>query len=340
MGIGCFILSVAFAVSAGAARPSAGGTGAKVTYPPQRLSSAGVERIEITGVRGSLHLVGSTVPGFRLKVGHTKSHQRADDWNLLVERRGTTLFLEVASTAYGKEWRRLLRQQNFPEFDISLEGPALPTRVSWQEGSLYFRDWQAPLETSLATGDIRLQGGSARQVLNSGRSRILVRHFNGDLEINGESGQVDLFQVQGALSLNWLRGPLTLTDVNAQTRLETADGLVHIVGGSGDWLLKALAGSVSLNEFGGHIRGQGQSTHWNVRGHSKCEIELVNAAGSVDVDWKSTAKVFLTSISGVITSPYDVQDRDGHRVASGRKGTKPLAQVFVRTETGDITFKY
>lgn len=329
--ISCLLTSLAWA-----AVPSKND---KALYPPQRISGRGIERIEIIGVRGKLHLTGTQARGFRLKVGHTKS-RRSDDWNLLVERREHTLFLEVASSAYGSEWRKLMRQQQYPEFDIELEGPSLPTVVSWREGSLSYTSWKAPLETSFTSGDVHINGGSGHHVLKTGKSRVLVRHFKGELELRGERGQVDLLDLEGRLRLNWLSGPLTLTDVRSQTQIESSEALVRIHGGRGEWALRTEGGRVSLNEFGGHFKGQGRTTHWNVRGRLKSDIELINASGPVQVDWGSTARVFLTSASGAIFSPYDIQDRDGRRVAEGRKGTKPLGQVFVRTETGDITFKY
>lgn len=313
----------------------------KAIYPRQWVSGRAIDRIEVIGVRGTLKLTGARLHGgnYRLKVGHTRT-RRAEDWNLSVERRGHTLVLEVSNAAYGREWRRLMRQDQWPEFDIDLEGPSVPATVSWREGSLNYKNWQAPLETSFLNGDVWIHGGSGNYVLQAVNSRIRVDHFKGSMDIKGEQGQVELFAQSGRLNVSWLQGLLTLIDVQSEANLDAHAAEVRIRGSSGLWQVKSSSGPVTVTDFSGRLRGTGGATRWVVRGRAHGELELVNASGPVQVDWKSAAKVFLTSSKGVIKSPFVTHDRDGRKVAEGRKGSRPLGQVFVRTETGDITFKY
>jgi hypothetical protein len=310
----------------------------KAIYPPQKLNAQGIERIEITGVRGTLHLTGTHAKNFRLKVGHTK--KRSEDWNLSVERRGHTLVFEVSNIAFGREWKKMVRQDQWPEFDIDLEGPALPTVVSWREGSLRFDHWHADIETAFLNGDVKVEGGDHQFVLQSVNAHVSARHFKGTMDIKGERGQVDLFAIAGQLHMNWLEGPINLWDVRAQTQVETQTADVRVHGGRGEWSVRSRAGSVNIRDFAGQMKAQGEDAHWQVRGRDRAEIELESRRGPVHVDWKSASRVFLTSDRGAISSPYTLQDRDGRRVAEGRTGGRAAGQVFVRTETGDITFKY
>lgn len=311
----------------------------KAIYPAQRISARGIERIEIIGVRGALKLHARPAKVYQLKVRHSRS-QRFEDWNLLVERRGKTLFLEVASSAYGRQLQDLMRGQTYPEFDIELEGPSRPTLVNWKQGHIEVVGWSAPVETSLIRGDVKVSGGGSHQTLKMVSGSVSVQRYQGDLDLNGERGKVTISDLKGKLKLIWHEGAIQLLNVRGDGDLETYSSPVEIRNSRGTWAAKATGGKFLIANFKGRFKGSGQTTKWLVYGRQKSEIQIVNQSGPVKVDWKSTAHVFLSSKSGEIFAPYLPQDRDGQRVAEGRKGKNPLAEVFVRTETGDITFKY
>jgi hypothetical protein len=279
-----------------------------------------------------------------VKVRHSDS-RRSADWNLSIERRGSTLVLEVSNPGLGKEWRRLIRREQWPEFDIDLEGPPLPTVVSWRQGDLTYADWAADLETSFLGGKVRIRGGSGNHRLQAINSSIDARDFHGSLSLKGGHGPVSLSGLRGALHLNWLQGVITARDVRGEVDLDAGDSEVRIDGGGGSWKISAGAGRIKVAGFQGRMRAIGRSTAWDLSGRAKSDIEVINGSGPVRVKWPAMNRVFLTSHHGRIRSPYQVEDRDGRRVAErraskGKRARPPLGQVFVRTESGDISFTY
>ncbi|MBX3022533.1 MAG: hypothetical protein KF799_12745 [Bdellovibrionales bacterium] len=311
----------------------------KAIYPPQKIKASGIERIEITGVRGSLHLTGSKQRAFSLRVKHSK--KRSDDWSLLVERRGSTLVLEVASAAYGREWSKQIRREDWPEFDITLIGPARPTVVSWREGSLEYENWGADLDTSFLSGAVKIQGGRGKYRLQAVNSDLTVNRFNGELSLNGEGGDVELRRFKGNLNMEWLKGQFVCTECEGKMRIEARDMGALLKEAKGEWDVRVPAGKVEILNLSGNLKGYGQSSTWSLKGGSRRgELEIVTESGPVNLKWPGPARVFLTSDSGSIHSPYGVEDRDGRRVAEGKRGSLPLGQVFVRTASGAIVFTH
>jgi hypothetical protein len=310
----------------------------KAVYPPQKIRARGLERIEITGVKGHLKLVGTPGHVFRLKVGHSKRH--SEDWNLLVERRGKTLVLEVSNSALGREWRRQVKRDQWPEFDLELDGPPLPTVVSWREGRLEYAQWTNDVETSFWNGKVSIDGGRGNYRLQALAAQVAVRDFKGDLTVRGEAGEVTLNRVDANTDLNWLSGTVRVENTGGNVHLEGRALDTTVNNGRGEWELELAGGQTQIRDFNGKLKARGKSTKWILSGARHSEIELLNASGPVDVDWKAPAKVFLTSVSGAIHSPYAVKERDGQRVAEGKKAGKPAGQLFVRTDSGDIRFKH
>jgi hypothetical protein len=120
--------------------------GAKYTYPEQKLSANGIEKIEISGVKGAVKLVGRPGKVYRLKVRHSRG-KKFEDWSLAIDRRESILVLEVSSAVYGAQWRKHVRQDQWPEFDVELSGPSVPATISWKEGQLEYSKWSNDLES-------------------------------------------------------------------------------------------------------------------------------------------------------------------------------------------------
>lgn len=309
----------------------------KAHYPPQRLSARGITRVEIAGVRGKLHLIGRPGPAYRLTVSHSKI--RFDDWNLLVERRGHTLVLEVSNSAYGKEWRRQIKRDRWPEFDIELEGPPVPSVIGWRDGDLAFERWNAGVEAAFLDGSLQIANGRGDYRVQAVNADVRVTRFRGDLKLRGERGDVGFSNIKGSLTLSWLHGNVVADDVDAKAQVEGVHLQTRVTSSRGDWDLRQTRGQAAFRDFGGKLRGRGAGTQWNVLGRSGADVQLVSGAGAVEVKVPSAAKVFLTSLTGPIASPITVEDRDGQRVAERLRSGLARGRVFVSTESGPIRFK-
>lgn len=311
----------------------------KISYPTQKLNAAGLHRLNIIGVKGRVRLTGKNGPVYRLNIRHSK--KQSEDWHLLVERRKRTLHLEVFSVAYGREWRRHVSQDRWPEFDIEITGPSIETVVSWREGLFRAKKWTRPLKVSLLKGDVDISDGQSRLDLHGLNLVTMVKDFRGDVVINGEKGSVDLERVKGSVKAHWLSGAWKLRKVNGRVELDGRRVNFNIVDGRGEWQVVTPHGRVRTQNFQGRFKGQGESGRWNIGAATPAEVDVINETGPVKVKWRGGAKVFLTSNKGKILSDikdYEL-DPDGRHILQTTVGKKPWGQVFVRTQSGAITLK-
>ncbi len=313
----------------------------KYAYPEQKILAAGVENIQISGVRGQIKLKGHPGKTFRLKVKHSKG-KKYEDWSLAVDRRGNTLYFEVSSAAYGAQWRKLVKRDLWPEFDVELSGPPVPATVSWREGDLEYIDWTAAVESSHIKGKLTVIGGSGKYSLQTGEGDVLVKKMAGELILKGESGAVSIEQLTGPLTLSWVAGAVRLKSVMAGGRLDLTDNELSVHTCRGNWLVNMAGGKAHIENCSGKLNAQGVSAAWALRAAFNLETEIKSESGSVAVDWRSGgAKVFLTSESGEIGGPRvkTKLDAEGRKVADFKFGSKPFGQVFVKTQSGPIVFK-
>lgn len=314
----------------------------KVAYPPQKISADGIKAIQIGGVNGELKLQAKPAKFFTFSVKHTRG-RRAEDWNLLVDRRGDVLHLEVASVAYGSAWRKHIRADEWPEFDIVWEGPSVPAVISWRDGRLDVSNWRHRLETSLIKGAIFIRGGSGAFKLQTGKADVQVTRVDGQIEIRGEKGQVELTHSSGRAHLALLEGSLKVDTFKGDLVVESSRADLYSKGGDGFWNLNTNRAKSDLQDFRGRLKGKGTSGDWKVSTLGKAEIEIVSDSGGVLVTPARVGelKAFLTSATGAIEGPSWLRFsmREKVQVAEGRiveKDLKQKAEIFVRTQSGPI----
>jgi DUF4097 and DUF4098 domain-containing protein YvlB len=316
----------------------------KYTYPVQKISLKGARDIKIVGVRGHLKMRGvAHAKALSLKVQHSKG-RKFEDWHLSVERRGKTIFLEVFNTAYGKQWRHEVREDLWPEFDIDLEGAALPTTVGWREGTLKFKNWNSDLEISFLKGSADVSGGTGKLELEPVDAAVRVSGHRGSVNIKGESGGVTLARNQGELALSWLNGNVLLENCRGPMKIETRTADVTVRNGRGELNLQMGRGLAKITNFDGTVQGRGDQAKWDLAARAPADVNITTSTGPVGMQWlNGGAKVFLTSTRGKIEFPPNrflkSGDREGRRVVEGVRSAKSMGQVFIRTDSGPISWR-
>jgi len=312
---------------------------AVVSYPAQLLPSQGISHLDVTGVRGRVQLTGRKGRTYQLKVRH--SSKQTEDWNLSVERKGTRLVLQVENIGVDSVWRRLLQKDNWPEFEIELIGPSIPTTVGWRDGQIHVQNWQAPLEISLLKGHVSLRKGRGPLKVQVVSGELRIAQHNGDIEVRGDQGRVRLEQLEGNARVHWLNGNIWGRSLIGNLHLESNQGDVQLREGRGDWHLNVRAGQVQIEQQAGSLLGDGDSSQWNVRLKALSNVRLTSKSGAVHVQQSglpnSHAKVFLSSLNGPLRSPYRITETDGIRVSQGGEGRQ---RIYVATGSGAITYKY
>lgn len=295
----------------------------KVSYPEQKLSKKGIDKLRISGVKGHVKLTGRPGKVYRLKVRHSKG-KKWQDWMLSVDRQGKALVLEVFSVAYGKQWRAHVAREHWPEFDVQIEGPAVPATVSWREGEMEIAKWAAPVNASLIKGKISVREAIGDYDLQAGRADVTIDEMGGNLSLKGDSGHVRVTRLSGNLDLNWVDGDVELNKIVGEGNVYVERGLCEI------------------KQFVGKLRAEGDSAKWRLSRSQLNDVEIKSHSGGVDWDWKEGgARVFLTSDKGEILGrkPGSILDGEGRKVSEFTVGKRPFAQVFVKTKSGPIHFR-
>jgi hypothetical protein len=294
----------------------------KFAYPPQKISAEGIQEIKISGVKGRLVLNGRSSKTYKIKVSHSKN-KRFEDWSLSVDRQGDSLVLEVFNVALGSQWRHSVRAELYPEFDIELEGPAVPTVISWREGQMSVSRWDSDVEASYLNGKFEADRMHGNLKVQAGDGRLKISNFEGTMTLKGEKGRVELSSVKGKVDLNWLQGVLRGEDLGGTLNLELPSG------------------NASLKGVTGKLKATGGNSEWMVEGTAPGDLEVVTDSGPVKIRWKGGAKLFLTSNTGAISvpKPFAVETREGLKVVEGVREKNPRGQVFVRTQSGAISWQ-
>lgn len=313
----------------------------KSSYPEQRFLAKGIKKIVVSGVNGHIKMVGRSGGTYRLKVRHSRG-RKFEDWSLLVDRQGSTLVFEVSSVLYGAQWRKVVKKENWPEFDIEVTGPPRPTTISWRDGSLEFRDWTAAVESSQLSGQMHVKNCIGNFNLAVAESDVKVDSLVGSLTIKGEKGKVDVQSLQGPLHLYWVQGPVTLRALKGGGTIDINESQLRLTKSFGPFDVKLARGEAEVDGLSGHLNAEGRSALWKLNLSGASESEVKSESGGVHVRWrKGGAKVFLTSdngkISGLGLKP--ILDSEGRQVAEFKLKGAAKGQVFVRTESGPIRFE-
>jgi DUF4097 and DUF4098 domain-containing protein YvlB len=226
--------------------------------------------------------------------------------------------------ALGAQWRHLVREELWPEFDIELEGPSRPAIISWREGDLQIRNWKSEVEAAFLNGRFSAEGMGGALKLQAVDSQVRIKSHQGALSLKGEKGRVELAKIKGAINVNWLSGVVRGRDLDGVIKLEVPSG------------------TVELKNVQGKLSASGAGSLWDVQAAAPADVQVITTSGPVKIKWRGGgAKIYLSSVTGLIDvpKPLAIELRDGLKVVDGLKEKQPRGLVFVRTESGNISWQ-
>jgi DUF4097 and DUF4098 domain-containing protein YvlB len=309
------------------------------TYQPMQMKVHPGDSIKIMGVHGTLKLIQDS----RYKNLHILMSQRktqATDWNLSVERRGSSIEIEIFSIANMAQWQSQLTNSQLPQYDIIIQGPALPVKASWREGNIEIKQWSEPVDLMLLEGNLNIKNTAGNFVIQGGRLNMTVAHHKGDLEFSADKGQLKIEQVQGKLSVKLMEGSLALTDFDGDLDWQSEKASLVSTHGSGKWNLASTLGAVQVDGFKGILKGTGDKARWRLNVAETSDVEIHSGSGPVKVRWpRGAAKAFLTTKTGGIQAPSNgkVTREEGVSKWLAQWGQGQLGQLFVNTQSGSIS---
>jgi ferric-dicitrate binding protein FerR (iron transport regulator) len=309
-------------------------------YPPQKMAMDGIEEIRIQGVRGHLKMSARQHQSIAsITIRHSRG-KRYGDWYLSIDRHGKALVLEVFNVTMGNQWRRQIRDDVVPEFDIEYTGPARPVVAAWRQGPLEFRDWAAPLDVSTLKGSVHVVGGHGNVALQSTDAKVKIEKRNGEIKIHGDQGELTLTDIDGPVRASWVRGTFLFRHLKGRLRLDAEEGRLKLSGAPQATEIYLNRGSAEVHGARGTMKLMGKSSHWTVTASGGADVNVKSESGPVHVSWQNGGvHAFLNAMSASIRLPKKWLPKGLHRphVREGQSASKALGQLFVRTQTGAIS---
>jgi DUF4097 and DUF4098 domain-containing protein YvlB len=197
---------------------------------------------------------------------------------------------------------------------------ALPDRRGWKLSfgnrgitcTIHCADGSS-LKARTKSADVTAAVNLARADVATASGDISLRDVSGDANVKCASGDITVGDVGGRASINTASGDITLGSVSGDVRANTA---------SGDISVDAAANSVKANSASGDI---------SVDAVERGEISINSASGDVGIAIRRGTRAHLdcSTVSGDTVSELGVSGDEPN-------GNGPLAQIKVRTVSGDI----
>jgi DUF4097 and DUF4098 domain-containing protein YvlB len=168
------------------------------------------------------------------------------------------------------------------------------------------------LKASVASADVRAEGGFA------------------DCRISSASGDVDVDLVEGNLKVATASGSISVAAVDGKGSVATASGGATIGQVKGDLVFKAASGDLSVARLCGGLRAQTASGSVTVTTAVRGALSALTSSGEVGVGVAqgTAARLDLITGSGALTNLMESTDGPA-------EGDDTLL-IHVRTSSGDI----
>lgn len=249
-----------------------------------RLELAGVSRIVLDAGAGELRVTGRADTTVVTAEGTAcaSTDSRLEDLQIFHERRGEVLHL----------WT-----------DRSQE-PQI--RIGWVDESGRL-DLTVKLPSNLP---IDIDDGSGEAVIKS-VATLRLEDGSGELDLADLRGDVTIEDGSGSLTLVGADGDVTIEDGSGEVAITGVKGDVSVEDGSGDVTIRQVGGAVTITEDGSGeiaITGAGRGVH--IRNDGSGSIVLRDITGDVRVDEDGSGTIETSGVTGKVEIPESKrQDR-------------------------------
>jgi DUF4097 and DUF4098 domain-containing protein YvlB len=230
--------------------------------------------------------------------------------------------VEVELVAHSPEAQELVDAAT-----VELRGNTLIVDVPNKRGNFSFKDLFGGRGIDCR---IRCAEGSALKArTKSADIRVTIDLSRAD--VSTASGDAELDDVAGDLSLKSASGDLTAGDVGGRASVNTASGDIEIGRVRGSLSANSASGDISVDAADGDAKANTASGDVNLGAVQAGEVTVNSASGDVTLGVRRGSKAFLdcSTVSGDARSELDMTDGEP-------QGDGPLVHVKARTVSGDI----
>lgn len=222
----------------------------------------------------------------------------------------------------------LLASPKEGKWTLLIQGPALPTELFIDEGSVSFDKWTQSLFVHGKNLNITVKNssGSVRTQLQKGQ--VNVTDFSGDLEVDSYQAVVTVRNSSGDLNLKNFSGESVVEKFSGVLQLSQSQSQARVRDSSGTLKYRVHRGQLTTQAFAGRVEGQLLDGQVQLGLAAESEVNVQAQAGRVIVvvPQGSGASLNLATGSGEITAPnyLRVQRGSAEKSLNGRlRGNLP-----------------
>ena len=337
----------------------------EVRYKETTLELHSGDKILMTGVRASIHLI----QGKTMAVGEAKTNiatlrarkmigaslpsgamERFEALNLQVRRDGNLTVIEAkgpVSKTDWLDWTQSADSNSVPQMIFDLIVPAqavVPVEIAFHDGAFLSEGWRGPATVSMISGKITSTDseGELKIQLQKGEMKVLSHH--GSVEIDSFAGKLSASDIEGDLKLANFTGESSLKNVTGAIQLRTHGGATTLASCSGSVDFDLGRGALKADASEGPLRGQTDHAPVVAQIEGEADVDVNSNQGivSLRMPQDSGANVSLQTETGYISAPDSIHPGSTatSKTAIGRlKGDGPRGLVAVRTKSAPIRLR-
>jgi DUF4097 and DUF4098 domain-containing protein YvlB len=320
-------------------------------YKPLSIEVGAKDKLMITGFRGRVqYKAANSGQVITVQLKQTNPTQipadikeSLDEWLFSMQKTEGVVQINVRSPQSKKTWTKLLTDKNWqPSFELLIQGPSLPTTISWRDGDIVLDGLRHPAHVQAQNGKIIVTNQKAAVDISHNSGEVALQSIDGDVEVETFAGKVIVAQVKGRVIVHNFNGATQLSGVAGQVEISSFDGLIQVDKSQGRLEFKTEKGAVRSAQFEGDIRGTTNQGAVTLATMGRSSVNINSKEGNISLQMAdSGASVNISTKDGALTLPdfLQVSRQPQLRMARGRLRGKQPGQVFVRTETGGVRLR-
>jgi|GEM_PF-4419650 len=322
--------------------PSLAKTTEMQSFPAVEQVLADDDRIVVRGFKGSVSFSGTGGGALKVEGLRPKSKNPYDQWSVTLKKQGKDAVIAVKGPSELEDWAKI-GEGKVPTFSLKISGPPRKVFVSWQEGSVDFKNWQQDVTVNTTKSSITTSGTKGALNLQSLNGTIKVAEHEGTMNLQARTGSMSVTNGSGPLTVSNLSASVRLLGHKGPVDLQTYRGGFSSQDGEGDIVFDSAAGALVVTGHTGSLRGVSKSGAISVKGKVIQDFNVTTDSGSVTLDLPKSAGAYVSirSERGKLRgAPNFAKVRKGRWTElKGKLKGKDQGQVKIVSKYGDIVVK-
>lgn len=321
------------------------------TFQPLSMEVKPGDQLVVSGFRGSvtiesddsLKMMSVTLKQVTPKNLPGEYSDSLDEWLFSFQRVQNRIEAKVGSPLSKSLWAKLLANPQYqPEFKMIIKGPSIPVTLSWRQGPIQVKSWNASVKLNTLSSDVRVVGGEGP---------VSATQQEGVLKIVDRSGAIGVDTYKVVTEFNKIKGPIHVQNFSGKSKIAETDGKIDIYSysgsfdvadGKGQIQFESDRGKIYVKKYEGDLTSETDigSVYATLLGQARVKIKSRQGNVSLSLP-NSGANVNVGTEKGSLNVPNYLRltRLPNLQLMTGRLRGKNSGRVYVRTESGGIRIR-